>query len=82
MFKKLKEKYNWLPTKNSVLIEALKRNEFGGLLVDHRGFPPSNKGIVKHLLRKGFLIKSRSFGKSLVSITDLGKEHMKRIKII
>lgn len=49
-----------------------------GMLTDHRGWPPSNRGEVKHLLRKGFLVKRRTIGRSMVHTTDKGKEYLKK----
>lgn len=47
-----------------------------GMMVDWRGWPPSNRGEVKHLLRKGYLTKvrigSKSSRRSMVRITEKG----------
>lgn len=65
--------------KLSILRNASR--EFG-MAVDRRFFPPSNKGEIKHLLRKGFLVKKRSGSRtsktSTVHITDKGREYLGR----
>lgn len=67
--------------KISILKNAAR--EFG-MAVDRMYFPPSNRGEVKHLLRKGFLVKKRlKRGKnsslSVIYITDKGKEYLNNV---
>lgn len=53
-----------------------------GMPVDRHYFPPSNRGEVKHLLRKGFLFKkrvgSRKSKTSLVHLTTKGIEWLRK----
>lgn len=66
--------------KLAILTHAAR--EFG-LSVDRRYCPPSNKGVVKHLLRDGKLVKRR-FGfspkcrHSCVFITDAGRAYLEK----
>lgn len=52
-----------------------------GCLVDYPGWWPSDRGEVKHLLRKGFLEKkrqriSRRAARSMVHATDKGRKYL------
>lgn len=53
-----------------------------GMAVDRRFFPPSDRGTVKQLLRKGHLVKKRWGSKhsriSTVHITEKGAKWLKK----
>lgn len=56
-----------------------------GLPVDIRYCPPSNKGIIKHLLRQGYLVKmrpviSKRCRRSIVRITLKGVRYLEKQK--
>ncbi|QIG65971.1 hypothetical protein phiOC_p329 [Ochrobactrum phage vB_OspM_OC] len=62
----------------------LKRAATLGLLVDYRGFPPSDRGLVRRLQRQGYLLKTRQnrgghrSKSSIMIATHKGRDWLKR----